>query len=83
MRGVPSESLVRPVIIEESGGLGQPDPSMTPALLSALAALRSLFRSWAAPQAEVFALRHQLLVLERQLAGRRVQLRSSDRLLWA
>jgi transposase InsO family protein len=80
---VPSENLVRPVIIEESGGLGQPDSGMTPSLLSALAALRSLFRSWAALQAEVFALRHQLLVLERQLAGRRVQLRSSDRLLWA
>jgi len=50
---VPSENLVRPVIIEESGGLGLPDSSMTPAFLSALAALRSLFRSRAALQAGV------------------------------
>lgn len=61
---MPSENLVWPVIIEESGGL------------------RSLFHSRAALHAEVAALRHQLLVLQRQHAGKRVRLRNTDRLLW-
>ena len=56
---------------------------MVPALLAVLGSLRSLFRSRAALQAEVFALRHQLLVLERQRAGKPARLRNSDRLLWA
>ncbi len=55
---------------------------MITALLAVLASFQSLFRSRAALQAEVFALRHQLLVLERQRAGRRAQLRASDRLMW-
>ena len=55
---------------------------MIPALLAVLASFRSVFRSRAALQAEVFALRHQLLVLERRRAGRRVLLRASDRLMW-
>lgn len=56
---------------------------MIPALLAVLASFRSLFRSRGALQAELFALRHQLLVLQRQRAGRRVPFRTSDRLLWA
>ncbi len=56
---------------------------MIPALLAVLASFRSLFRSRAALQAEVFALRHQLLVLERQRTGKPIRLRNSDRLLWA
>jgi transposase InsO family protein len=56
---------------------------MTPAVLAVLSALRSLFLPRAVLHAEVFALRHQLLVLDRQRAGRRVQLHASDRLLWA
>ena len=55
---------------------------MIPALLAVLASFRSRFRSRAALQAEVFTLRHQLLVLERQRTGMRVPLRTSDRLLW-
>jgi transposase InsO family protein len=55
---------------------------MIPAFLAVFTSFRSLFRSRAALQAEVFALRHQFLVLERQRAGTRVPLRTSDRLLW-
>ncbi len=79
---VPSEKLVRPVVIEDFPDLGQAASTMTPALLAVLASFQSLVRSRAALQAEVFALRHQLLVLERQRAGRRAQLQASDRLMW-
>jgi hypothetical protein len=82
-RGVPSENLVCPVIIERSRDLGQAGSAMIPALLAVLASFGSLFRSRAALQAEVFALRHQLLVLERQHTGKPIRLRNSDRLLWA
>ncbi len=56
---------------------------MPPALLAVLATLPSLFRSRASLQAEVLSLRHQLLVLDRQRAGMRVPLRTSDRVLWS
>ena len=79
---MPSEKLVRPVVIEDYPDLSQAASTMIPALLAVLASFRSLFRSRAALQAEVFALRHQLLILERQRGGRRVPLRTSDRLLW-
>ncbi len=42
---------------------------------------RSL-RSRAALQAEILALRHQLLVLERSHGGRRLRLQNADRILW-
>ncbi len=42
---------------------------MISALMAVLASFRSLFRSKASLQAEVFALRHQLLVLQRQRGG--------------
>src|SRR5271157_2543856 len=59
-------------------------PSMAcPALLALLAAIRSLLWSRAHLQAEVLALRHQLLVLKRQCAGRRVHFQTSDRVLWS
>jgi hypothetical protein len=59
-------------------------PSMAwPALLALLAAIRSLLWSRAQLQAEVLALRHQLLVLKRQCAGRRVYFQTSDRVLWS
>ena len=48
-----------------------------------LATLRCLLLRRSALHAEVLALRHQLLVLERQLAGTQVRLRPPDRLLWA
>ena len=55
-------------------------PSMAcPALLALLAAIRSLLWSRAQLQAEVLGLRHQLLVLKRQCAGRRVHFQTSDR----
>ncbi len=82
-RPVPSEKLVRPVIIEDYPDLAQAASTMIPALLAVLASFGSLFRSRAALQAELIALRHQLLILERQRGGRRVSLRTSDRLLWA
>ncbi len=55
---------------------------MIAAILAVLATLRSVLLGRAALHVEVLALRHQLLVLERQRAGRRVRLRASDRLLW-
>jgi len=41
-----------------------------------------VFRSQAALQAEMFALRHQLLVLQRTNRGRKLRLSFADRLLW-
>ena len=48
-----------------------------------LDAIRSLLWSRAQLQAEVLALRHELLVLKRQCAGRRVHFQTSDRVLWS
>src|SRR5262249_23744039 len=39
-------------------------------------------KSHAALQAEILALRHQLLVLQRSTRGRRFRLKSADRVLW-
>src|SRR5271167_2141415 len=59
-------------------------PSMAcPTLLALLAAIRSLLWSRAQLQAEVLALRHQLLVLRRQCASRRVHFQTSNRVLWS
>ncbi len=78
-----SKNLIRPVVIEDFPDRGQAASTMIAALLAVLASFRSLFRSRAALQAEPFALRHPLLILERQRVGRRVALRTSDRFLWA
>jgi putative transposase len=56
---------------------------MPPALSALLGTLRTLLWPRAALQAEILALRHQLLVLKRQCAGRRVQFRKSDRVFWS
>src|SRR5271166_5628204 len=56
---------------------------LPPALLAPLGALRGLLWRRAELHAEVIALRHQLLVLERQRTGRRVHFRTVDRILWA
>ena len=44
--------------------------------------LLSLVCSRAALQAEILALRHQLQVLERSSRGRRLRLRTADRIFW-
>ena len=44
--------------------------------------LLSLVRSRAARQAEILALCHQLQVLERSARGRRLGLRTADRIFW-
>jgi putative transposase len=44
--------------------------------------IRQGFRTRAAPQAEILALRHQLLVLQRSNRGHRLRLGRADRLLW-
>src|SRR5215831_14355014 len=44
--------------------------------------LCSSLRSRTALQAEILALRHQLLVLQRSTHGRRLRLRAADRVLW-
>ena len=56
---------------------------MSPALSALLGTLRTLFWPRAALQPEVLALRHQLLVLKRQCAGRRIRFRKSDRVFWS
>ena len=56
---------------------------MGTALFAVLLSIRSFFRSQKALQAEVLALRYQVLVLRRQLGGRRIQLPEGDRILWA
>ncbi len=66
---MPSEKLVRPVVIEDFPDLGPAASTTILALLAVLASLRSPFRGRAALQAELFALRHHLLVLQRQRAG--------------
>jgi len=55
---------------------------LPPALSALLAAFRCLLWRQAALQAEVIALRHQLLILQRKRTGRRVRFRTSDRILW-
>ena len=57
--------------------------SMPPALSALITALQSFFWGQAALHAEVLALRHQLLILNRQRGGRRVGFRTSDRMLWS
>ncbi len=55
---------------------------MSAFFFSVFFALRAGFRTRAALQTEVFALRHQLLVSQRSNHGRRVRLRATDRILW-
>jgi putative transposase len=45
-------------------------------------ALRSFLRSRAALHAEILALRHQLLVLQRSTRDRPLRLRAVDRIFW-
>jgi hypothetical protein len=56
---------------------------MPRALAAFLGVVRTLLWPRAALEVEVLALRHQLLVLKRQREGRRVQLRTSDRVFWS
>src|SRR6202022_1007580 len=51
-------------------------------MLTILFSLRDCFRARAVLQAEILALRHQLLVLQRSSRGRRLRLRWADRVLW-
>src|SRR5208282_3083940 len=47
------------------------------------ASIPQAFRTRVALQAKIFALRHQLLVLQRTNRDRRLRLNTADRLLWA
>src|SRR5215831_13764425 len=51
-------------------------------ILSLLCSIRQGFRARAAIQAEILALRHQLLVLQRSAPPHEVRLTASDRFLW-
>src|SRR6267154_2338024 len=51
-------------------------------MLPLLFSLRDCFRARAALQAEILALRHQLLVLQRSSRGHRLCLGCADRVLW-
>jgi hypothetical protein len=51
-------------------------------LFSLLWSLRSSFRVRADLQAEILALRHQLLVLQRRNRNHRLELNATDRMLW-
>jgi hypothetical protein len=55
--------------------------TMNSLLVALFALITSVFRTRAALQTEVFALRHQLAVLHAN-AKRRLRLKRSDRLLW-
>ena len=55
---------------------------MIPALSPLLAILRDSLRTRVALQAEILALRHQLLILRRRNQKRRLRLSLADRLLW-
>lgn len=54
---------------------------MSPVFVALFALLASTFRTRAAQQVEIVALRHQIAVLQRN-APRRLRLKQSDRLLW-
>ncbi len=56
--------------------------SMIPVVFSLFLSFRSSFRERAALQAEILALRHQLLVLQRANQHHRLQLNAADRVLW-
>src|SRR5437773_11713240 len=51
-------------------------------MLTLLFSLRDCFRACAVLQAEILALRHQLLVLQRSNRGPKLPLRFADRVLW-
>src|SRR5260370_12126716 len=51
-------------------------------MLTLLFSLRDCFRARAVLQAEIFALRHQFLVLQRSSGGHKLRLRWADRVLW-
>src|SRR5215471_1739858 len=51
-------------------------------ILSLLCSIRQGFRTRAAIQAEILALRHQLLILQRSVRTHKVRLTASDRFLW-
>jgi putative transposase len=51
-------------------------------MLTLLFSLRDCFRARAVLQAEILALRHQLLVLQRSNRGHKLRLRFADRVLW-
>jgi hypothetical protein len=51
-------------------------------MLTLLFSLRDCFRSRAVLQAEILALRHQLLIFERSSRGHNLRLRWTDRALW-
>src|SRR6266576_321684 len=51
-------------------------------MLTLLFSLRDCFRARAVLQAEIVALRHQLLVLQRSNRGHKLRLRFADRVLW-
>ena len=53
-----------------------------PVLFSLLLSLRSSFRARAALQAEILALRHQLLILQRANRKHRLELSAADRTFW-
>jgi putative transposase len=55
---------------------------MLPVFVSLLATLRDSLRTRVGLYAEVLALRHQLLVLQRRKQKRRLQLSAFDRILW-
>jgi len=55
---------------------------MSTLLLVLVSTLRSSLRSRAVLQAEILALHHQLLVLQRSTRRRRLRLRATDRIFW-
>jgi hypothetical protein len=57
--------------------------AMIPVLVCVLLILRDSLRTRVALQAEILALHHQLLVLDRRKQKQRPRLSQADRLLWA
>src|SRR3989475_1611524 len=55
---------------------------MVTIILSLFSSARQAFQTRAALQAEILALRHQLLVLQRSSGGHRLRLSRADRFLW-
>ena len=70
-------------MIDVFGTVGQLAVDDAPALSALVGTLRTLFWPRAALQAEILALRHQLLLLQRQRTGTQIQFRPSDRVFWS
>jgi len=76
------EEFIRIETIEVVGFNCEPSSAMLSLILMMLSSLLGSIRIHAAPQAEIIALRHQLVVLQRTQNDKRLIFHRADRWLW-